>query len=54
MNRVGKMLNHLRRDCWGCDNRIGHMRQACTCGPPKLARIREKRQWKRDVKDGNA
>jgi hypothetical protein len=54
MGRVGKMLNALRRDCWGCDNRIGKHRTPCTCQPTKTARQKEKRQWKRDVKDGNA
>ncbi len=51
MSRVGKMLNHLRRDCWGCDNRIGHLRSRCTCQPTKTARQKEKKQWKKDMKE---
>ena len=54
MSRVGKMLNHLRRDCWGCDNRIGGKLHACTCQPTKRARQKEKRAWRRDARDGNA
>lgn len=49
----GKMLRALRRDCWGCDNRV---RAAgwwgpCTCSTPTTDRTKEKRQWKKEIHD---
>lgn len=48
------MLNHLRRDCWGCDNKYCGKTGRCTCQETKRERQRDKRKWKKDVKDGNA
>lgn len=50
MNR-GKMLGHLRRDCWGCDNNMGHYREPCSCTPRRAERAREKRLLERDIAD---
>lgn len=47
----GKMLGHLRRDCWGCDNRICGQHHPCSCTSRKAERARERRQLERDVRD---
>jgi hypothetical protein len=52
MSKFTKMLNSFRRDCWGCDNKIGGKRTRCTCQPTRTERAKQKRQLKQDIKKG--